>query len=569
MERMCVFSIRAVSAACLLAFAFAALGAEPGDNPASATADTNNSFAAVGSLAEPAICDEPAAPLPGSLVICGGGQLPTSVMQRFLELAGGHDARIVIIPTASLLADGPEIEQKLQFWRQANVAAVDVLHTRSRTVADDPNFGKPLAKATGVWFTGGFQLRLTETYLGTLVEKLVRAVLDRGGVIGGTSAGTAIMSTIMIRRGNPELEVGRGFDFLPGTVIDQHFLKRNRQERLLHVLESHPGFVGLGIDEGTAVIAQGRRLSVLGESQVVAYLPSSANRPVKQEVLEAGDEVDLVALSRAAVARAKPRDRGRVPLAVPKGTVVLAGGGDLPREVAERFIKAAGGAGAPIVVVTTAAGEKPTKNDATRRWFEAAGARKVQVIHPRSRSEANSSAVLKELAAARGVWLVGGEPWRLVDTYLGSRAEKQLHALLASGGVVGGTAAGARILADNLLRGSPWEDTEMAAEGYENGFGLLPATAVEDYFSHADRRDSLKRFKEQHPARLGLGIEEQTAALIRGNRLEAIGSRTITVYDDQRSSGGTKAAELTLKAGGSYELCELPASGGKAAAGAR
>ena len=68
------------------------------------------------------------------------------------------------------------------------------------------------------------------------------------------------MSTIMIRRANPEPEVGRGFDFLPGTVIDQHFLKRNRQDRLLNVLASHPGFIGLGIDEGTALIAQGRRL---------------------------------------------------------------------------------------------------------------------------------------------------------------------------------------------------------------------------------------------------------------------------------------------------------------------
>ena len=138
-----------------------------------------------------------------------------------------------MIPTAMPLADRPEIEQKLDFFRQANVAGLNVAaHAFCAPKADDPNFGKPLADATGVWFTGGFQWRLADTYLGTAVEKLVHAVLNRGGVIGGTSSGAAIMSTIMIRRANPDPEVGRGFDFLPGTVIDQHFLKRHRQDRL-------------------------------------------------------------------------------------------------------------------------------------------------------------------------------------------------------------------------------------------------------------------------------------------------------------------------------------------------
>lgn len=244
------------------------------------------------------------APVSGSLVICGGGRLPGPVMDSFVKLAGGNRARLVIIPTASSIADSDALESRMDFWRNQEVADVSVLHTRSRKTADEADFVKPLAKASGVWFMGGGQGRVTDAYLGTEVQKMVHAVLARGGVVGGTSAGAAIMSPVMIRRGSSkEAEVGEGLGFLPGTVIDQHFIKRNRQERLLGVLNSHPGMVGLGIDEGTALIVQGRKMSVLGESSVIACMPSIANGPPNVQILKSGDEVDLFNLCQSAVER--------------------------------------------------------------------------------------------------------------------------------------------------------------------------------------------------------------------------------------------------------------------------
>jgi hypothetical protein len=148
---------------------------------------------------------------------------------------------------------------------------------------------------------------LTDAYLGTTAQELIRVVLDRGGVIGGISAGAAIMSSVMIRGGDLEPEVGQGFGFLPGTVIDQHFIKRNRQDRLMRVLSDHPGLVGIGIDEGTALIVRGHHLSVMGDSHVVTCLSASNNWPAQVERLNPGDEADLVALIRAAVARTRPR----------------------------------------------------------------------------------------------------------------------------------------------------------------------------------------------------------------------------------------------------------------------
>ena len=239
----------------------------------------------------------------GKLVICGGGVLPDELGRRFIELAGGSAARLVIVTTASVLADTDRIETKLAFWRRQQVADLTVLHTRSRETANQPDFAKPLAQASGVWFIGGNQNWLTDTYLGTVTEREIRGVLERDGVVGGTSAGAAIMSPIMICRDKPDLEEGPGFGFLPGTVVDQHFLKRNRQARLLRVLDSHPDLVGFGIDEGTALVVDGPNACVLGESQVMVCSPNVADQPPQVRQFKAGAQLDLAALRDEALSR--------------------------------------------------------------------------------------------------------------------------------------------------------------------------------------------------------------------------------------------------------------------------
>lgn len=258
----------------------------------------------------------------GALVICGGGVLPENVRGRFLELAGGTAAKIVVIPTANGFADGPMASRTLDLWKPYRIASLQLLHTRSRQEADDPAFVRPLAEATGVWISGGTQQRLTEVYLGTEVERQLKALLDRGGVIGGTSAGAAAMSRVMIESGRTEAKLGEGFDFLPGTVIDQHFLMRRRIQRLLGVVRLHPELVGLGIDESTALVVdvRAKRLQVIGKSYVLACVaeppatslassesnggpiagPAVNDAPktisARFEILKPGDEAELSAL---------------------------------------------------------------------------------------------------------------------------------------------------------------------------------------------------------------------------------------------------------------------------------
>ncbi|WP_165064805.1 cyanophycinase [Paludisphaera rhizosphaerae] len=236
--------------------------------------------------------------LVGHLVICGGGGLPDAVRGKFVELAGGPKARIVVVPTASedADADGPALDEFLAPWRKHGAASVKLLHTRSRAEADKPEFVAALDDADAVWFSGGDQSRVTDAYLGTATDAAFRKVLARGGVLGGTSAGAALMTRVMITGGTEKASVGTGFGFLPGVVVDQHALRRSRLNRLLGVLGDHPEVAaGVAIDESTALIVDlgAKRWEVGGASYVVVLKPSKAAAPLRIDVLHAGQGGEL------------------------------------------------------------------------------------------------------------------------------------------------------------------------------------------------------------------------------------------------------------------------------------
>lgn len=200
------------------------------------------------------------------LVICGGGPLPASVIGQFRRLAGPKP-NLVVIPTAS--RDEPDVVDLQNTWIARGFKNVHILHTRDRKLASSPDFVAPLQTATAVWFGGGLQQRIADAYLNTRVEEELYGLIQRGGVIGGTSAGAAIQSRVMIASGKTEPTISTGFDLMPGTIVDQHFLKRNRIPRLMAAVRTNPQLVGVGIDEGTALIVEDGNATVLGESYVL------------------------------------------------------------------------------------------------------------------------------------------------------------------------------------------------------------------------------------------------------------------------------------------------------------
>ncbi|MEX0586594.1 MAG: cyanophycinase [Pirellulales bacterium] len=240
----------------------------------------------------------------GALVICGGGRLPESVYQQFVDLAGGKKARVVLIPSAWPFASLDDAKRRNSGWSDYDLASLDYIDAKTRDEADDEKFVAPLKEATGVWITGGRQGRLASLYSGTKTEAAIKEVLARGGAIGGTSAGAAIMSQVMIRYGAARnLMVERGFGLLTQAVVDQHFTERKREPRLLSVLEKHPEKLGLGVDEGTALVVQGNRLRVVGRSQVTVCIPQAPGEKPLLHKMDADKQFDLIQTSAAKGAR--------------------------------------------------------------------------------------------------------------------------------------------------------------------------------------------------------------------------------------------------------------------------
>jgi len=233
----------------------------------------------------------------GSLLIVGGGVVTPAIRAKFVELSGGPpQARIVIIPASE---PGPGDHQRwLAPWLSFNPQSVEVLHAATRATADDQEFCRTLERATGVWLGGGNQALLAERYAETLVVQRLAELLARKGVIGGTSAGAAAMSQVMIVDGTGQPTEGQGLGLFREAIVDQHFLRRNRMWRLQQMLTAHSDLVGFGIDERTALLVQGadRRLTVIGDSYVVACLPALDAAPTRFEILKPGDQVTLQAL---------------------------------------------------------------------------------------------------------------------------------------------------------------------------------------------------------------------------------------------------------------------------------
>lgn len=234
----------------------------------------------------------------GALLVVGGGELGAEIRRTFLELAGGRGAALVVIPTAGEGESYGQDHRDAEMWRGVGFGEVTVLHTRDRAEADQEGFAAPLGKARAVWFSGGRQWRLVDSYLGTRTEREIAAVLERGGVIGGTSAGATIQGSYLVRgarEGNtimmaPGYE--QGFGYLRNVAVDQHLIVRKRERDLLPVVARFPKLLGLGIDEGTAIVVKGDRARVIGVSKVAVY--EHASRAAEgYYFLEAGEEFDL------------------------------------------------------------------------------------------------------------------------------------------------------------------------------------------------------------------------------------------------------------------------------------
>lgn len=217
-------------------------------------------------------------PKNGTLIIIGGGS-DHFILDKFRELAGGDSAKLVIIPTALpdeyLQKDSSYFEIE-KYFADNGFKDITIIHTRDTAQANDEEFIAPIKRATAIYFEGGRQWRIADGFLNTKAQQEMFKLLDRGGVIAGSSAGATIQGSYLARGDtkNNQIMMGDhelGLGFLTNVAIDQHVLARNRQFDLFDILKNRPELLGIGIDESTAILVQGDAFEVYGKSYVLIY----------------------------------------------------------------------------------------------------------------------------------------------------------------------------------------------------------------------------------------------------------------------------------------------------------
>jgi cyanophycinase len=240
----------------------------------------------------------------GALVVVGGGGTGPDIVARTLALSGGKSAIVAVLPQSSELKDAGD--DSVTMWLEAGA------HEAAKVAFDDKNAAAALRRATLIWMPGGDQNRFMKAIEGTGLAEIIRERHKAGVTVGGTSAGAAVIAEAMFT-GDADLKsltagatvIAKGLGLWPEALIDQHFLKRQRDNRLISAVMDRPSLVGVGIDEGTAVIVQGASFEVVGKSSVVVVDARGAQidkaeagglasgRGMKLSVLRAGQTYSL------------------------------------------------------------------------------------------------------------------------------------------------------------------------------------------------------------------------------------------------------------------------------------
>ncbi len=508
---------------------------------------------------------EPMRPLNGTLILGGGGQVPELAYAAFVRAAGGKDAKIAFFPDPE---GGPR--------HRAKIASLGVEQGSSEPV--------PLRDATGVWITAPDPATFARTVKGKPAETTLRDVVRRGGVVAANGPIVRTLTDVMMDTSAAQTEPAASVVFRDDHGAD------GVPAALKSKVTAHPEVVALGIESDTAVVLQRRWIDVVGSGSAHAYVAASKTRPLLVERINRrespvsqrrgirarprrlprrrpGDAsrfrqrrlADLVALSRNAQARVAPTFPAYkpVPPNVKHGSLIIIGGGGMPEGLMKRFIELAGGPDAPLVYIPCE--ERPYIDRIPRmlQVWKRLGATDVDWLHTKDRAVADGDEkLLTKLRRARGIWFGGGRQWNLVDSYQHTTAHKLMHEVIARGGVIAGSSAGASIQASYMVRGNPVGNLDPMAEGYETGLGFLTGVAIDQHFSQRNRLADMTALVGRYPEVLGIGLDEAAALVVKGTVAEAVTNkgRNVLVYDRSKPLPPGGKDHLVLRHGERFDL---------------
>lgn len=213
------------------------------------------------------------------IILAGGGNLPDTIWKRFIHMAGGESARILIIPTARYTDSlyHAIFKNEVQIFKRLGIKSVDILHAPNPSIANSDSFVKRLENFDGIWIAGGYTCLLAESYTNTLFNKSLKQWVFNGGVLGGTSAGASIIGEIMPRTIGCRQKMNQnsytGFKIIPKSIIEQHLNTRARESNIISMQKRLPDHLGIGVDEATALIINDSVWEVIGNSKIIMYWP--------------------------------------------------------------------------------------------------------------------------------------------------------------------------------------------------------------------------------------------------------------------------------------------------------
>jgi cyanophycinase len=323
----------------------------------------------------------------------------------------------------------------------------------------------------------------------------------------------------------------------------------------------------------TALVPRGGAFtfSLTHTSSDTTHLPSSVPHTAQREAggPSGGEEASAVDTVSTAVMQAHAVPAGTTSSlhpALERGTLLLVGGGPTQQDIMARFVSLAGGPDARIVVIPTAADISRFSHpgflqDLAKRWAEILGVKRVTIVHTFSRKEADSEAFVRPIREADAVWIPGGEGNHLLNSYMGTRTEREWIALLERGGVVGGTSAGALIWGSTTVvykaihEGQPYDPLEdlvlLTGTGRDIGLGLLRNVVIDPHFTELRQQKPLRTVVAARPGLLGLGIDESTAIEVHGSAFRVLGRGHVTIFNGSQPAGRDSTA---LDAGARYDL---------------
>jgi len=486
----------------------------------------------------------------GAILLCGSYKATPEMFEKFVELAGGAKAKIVIMTFDKAKYGAPPREGLLDAAKKVEAA--------EPTVIDYADAVKAFPAATGLWLHVDSVSPMQNVMKDGKLLDPCRAILKNGGVIASAAAGTRYVGTLELAANTVPC-----MNLLPNSLLEMR--AKGMPSRLTKSTSRLQGLVTYEIEPDAALLVKGRTISVVGAGSVHVN-PSGPKTPPREIVGKRTgkddprkDKDDLTALRRAAFDRSTgfPPKKVEEPF-VEKGTLVIVGGGGSPDGLYTKFVEYAGGKDKAVIAIFPTANEEPKQGklnrDAVARTFEKAGAKKATVLYGRTQVEVESKEFLDTLKEATGLWFDGGRQWRFVDCYENTKALPLMFDVLKRDGVIGGTSAGATIQGEYLARGGVFNNFDIRYEGYERGLGFLKGVAIDQHFTQRKRLPEMTQLMKVYPQYLGIGIDEATAIVVKGSIADVIGKGKVHFYDTNRRIEPGERDYQALSAGGQYDL---------------